>query len=471
MRSPWIFSVLVLLAGCGTKQENDPGTDAGTFAISTESIASGQVGAAYRQQLAASGGTAPYGWTIGSKSPELAWLHIGAVSGMLTGSPTESVTGARVTVVATDQRADTGTREFTLNVTGCQPGDTASCFYPGGAGECRAGVVACDNGTYPSTCAGSPSTDVSACGVACTPCGANANACVDGICACGAGSACGAGAICCGGTCVSQDDPRNCGACGNDCTAQAGSNVAVSCAGGQCSFACQAGYLNCAWGSTPKDGCPVHVAADVQNCGACNHACSTDSNTANAPTCESGVCRITCHPSRLDCDNSPENGCEVARTTANCSRCGDACHPAGTDNVAAPQCVVSGGAYTCSPLCNNGYANCDGVDSNGCERAIVVSVSNCGACGYTCPSFANTAIACQSGQCVVTSCPSGWRDCDNNAANGCEKAPNPCGCGCPAGYGCGDTGCEPCVACGGVACCPGGCTYCVDIGRVMCGGC
>jgi hypothetical protein len=27
------------------------------------------------------------------------------------------------------------------------------------------------------------------------------------------------------------------------------------------------------------------------------------------------------------------------------------------------------------------------------------------------------------------------------------------------------------VACGGVACCPGGCTYCVDIGRVMCGGC
>jgi hypothetical protein len=95
----------------------------------------------------------------------------------------------------------------------------------------------------------------------------------------------------------------------------------------------------------------------------------------------------------------------------NCGACGKVCSVAN----GAPQC--SGG--TCQiKACNTGFADCDQNPANGCETNLS-SVNNCGQCGKVC-STANATPSCTSGQCVIASCNAGFADCDQNPANGCE---------------------------------------------------
>ncbi|MGC9043543.1 MAG: hypothetical protein ACP5KG_06775, partial [Myxococcota bacterium] len=50
--------------------------------------------------------------------------------------------------------------------------------------------------------------------------------------------------------------------------------------------------------------------------------------------------------------------------------------------------------------CQTGYANCDGLWSNGCEVNLINNNNNCGACGNSCNSNAycnNTSCSCNSG--------------------------------------------------------------------------
>lgn len=58
--------------------------------------------------------------------------------------------------------------------------------------------------------------------------------------------------------------------------------------------------------------------------------------------------------------------------------------------------------------------------------------------GVVCDPAPNAAVACVGGDCVITACDAGFRDCDGNVANGCETSiqddPRNCGrCGhvCP----------------------------------------
>jgi len=76
---------------------------------------------------------------------------------------------------------------------------------------------------------------------------------------------------------------------------------------------------------------------------------------------------------------------------------------------------------TFTPLanCAAGTGDCNGDALDGCETDTTSSVSSCGACGNAC-SMANAAAACTASACTVGSCSSGFRDCDGNAANGCE---------------------------------------------------
>ncbi|MEZ4299830.1 MAG: fibrinogen-like YCDxxxxGGGW domain-containing protein, partial [Polyangiaceae bacterium] len=67
--------------------------------------------------------------------------------------------------------------------------------------------------------------------------------------------------------------------------------------------------------------------------------------------------------------------------------------------------------------CEDGFANCDGIDANGCE-ADLSDPANCGACGVACAN-ANGTTACNAGACEPT-CAAGYADCDGNPANGCE---------------------------------------------------
>jgi N-acetylneuraminic acid mutarotase len=103
-------------------------------------------------------------------------------------------------------------------------------------------------------------------------------------------------------------------------------------------------------------------------------------------------------------------------TTSDPLHCGscDAC-PA-TPNAMAT-CVDS----ACVPVCDSGFEECDGDESNGCE-ADLGSLATCTACDIACVDYANTAESCDSTGCVFTcsgafqSCSSTSPDCETDTA-------------------------------------------------------
>jgi hypothetical protein len=55
------------------------------------------------------------------------------------------------------------------------------------------------------------------------------------------------------------------------------------------------------------------------------------------------------------------------------------------------------GRSTCIVLsCSEGYSDCDGVGSNGCEVSTLTDSENCGACKLSC------ATSCAAGRCLTT---------------------------------------------------------------------
>jgi hypothetical protein len=72
----------------------------------------------------------------------------------------------------------------------------------------------------------------------------------------------------------------------------------------------------------------------------------------------------------------------------------------------------------CTLVCNTNWANCDGINSNGCETSLITT-NNCGACGSVC-NLANSVSQCDSGSCAISSCNTGYGNCDSITANGCE---------------------------------------------------
>ena len=88
------------------------------------------------------------------------------------------------------------------------------------------------------------------------------------------------------------------------------------------------------------------------------------------------------------------------------------------------------------------------MTATGCEVDVTSSVSHCGACGNAC-SAANAVSSCGGGACAFA-CKSGFGDCDQNKATGCEvdvtSSVSHCGaCGnaCAAGWTCVLGACKP----------------------------
>src|SRR5262249_29942371 len=143
----------------------------------------------------------------------------------------------------------------------------------------------------------------------------------------------------------------------------------TSCIGSVCAPVCSNGFKDCD-GNKPN-GCETDTTSDANNCGSCGNVCSfPNANVA----CSAGSCTITsCKPGYADCDLVQSNGCETPlNTLTDCGACGNHCNnPNGTTTCTA-------GA--CSPTCNAGYASCDGNPSNGCETPLNTT-ANCGGCG------------------------------------------------------------------------------------------
>ena len=126
------------------------------------------------------------------------------------------------------------------------------------------------------------------------------------------------------------------------------------------------------------------------------------------------------------------NYVQLASDVQNCGSCGNACNFNNASGFCANNSCYIG-------YCNTGFGNCDNNGANGCEVNLTNNISNCGACGNVCASGANSSSTCSGGNCGLL-CNSGFLNCDGLNGNGCEvnSASNLSNCGscgnvCPTG--------------------------------------
>jgi hypothetical protein len=200
----------------------------------------------------------------------------------------------------------------------------------------------------------------------------------------------------------------NCGTCGRACTTAHGR---PSCATGTCEVtSCDAGWDDC--DDAPGNGCerPLNTLA---NCGGCNVACNLPhASEACVTSGTTFTCTLTtCDAGWSDC-SSMQAGCETQLgTMTDCRSCGDSCTNAhGT--------TTCNGATGCQPTCDAGFKSCDGNARNGCERNVR-SLTDCGDCDVDC-DLANAGESCATGACTLGTCSGGFGNCDSQASNGCE---------------------------------------------------
>eukprot|EP01113_Clastostelium_recurvatum_P040305 TRINITY_DN6259_c0_g1_i4.p1 TRINITY_DN6259_c0_g1~~TRINITY_DN6259_c0_g1_i4.p1 ORF type:complete len:1216 (-),score=131.62 TRINITY_DN6259_c0_g1_i4:53-3700(-) len=202
----------------------------------------------------------------------------------------------------------------------------------------------------------------------------------------------------------------DCGGCNVECNR---GNATVSCATGTCIVSsCSEGYASC--NPLVPDGCETSLNS-FSNCGACGMNCSR----ANAvSSCYNGTCILTsCNEGFDDCDGIASNGCERdLRTTSDCGACDVRCSLGNTTST-----ICSPTTRTCEiGSCNAAHADCDGIAANGCERSVRTT-TDCGECGVTC-EHEHASTTCDSGECAIVTCDANYGNCDGILDNGCERS-------------------------------------------------
>lgn len=168
----------------------------------------------------------------------------------------------------------------------------------------------------------------------------------------------------------------------------------------------------CPTGEQRCAGQCINVQTSPQHCGACGNRCAV----ANAaPACAAGACTISvCNPGFENCDGDPRNGCETDINTSdgNCGGCGVTCAlQSASSRCEGGQCRLT--------QCNSGFRDCDQIARNGCEISVLSNVNHCARCGNACASGPNSAPVCNGGACALT-CAQNFGDCNARSEDGCE---------------------------------------------------
>jgi len=216
----------------------------------------------------------------------------------------------------------------------------------------------------------------------------------------------------------SSSDALNCGSCGYNCSIPL-VHATAECVESQCSiFACDDGYINCEDGDL--DGCQIHSAVDIFNCGGCGNDCTNNENyvTVNNVLCINGFCDYdNCTDGNLDCDGDRTTFCETPMDATNCG-CGVDCSILQPNSN--PFCNLTVGNCTVDAGCNSAsWGDC--TNAPGCETDLDSDPLNCGQCGYNCSKWVlHSDPDCQSGYCYLDICDVGFDNCDDDGGNGCE---------------------------------------------------
>ncbi len=288
---------------------------------------------------------------------------------------------------------NTGFEEFTCSEGACK----LECYVGFGSKDCD-GLVdnGCESGVHdPANCG--------ACGVAC-PVGVRCMWQDEQLSEVGCG--CPPGKVDCGGLCrdLSADD-ANCGACDNACDPTGGpdapqyANAGYGCGSGQCGqLKCRAPFENC--DGVLANGCETSIFTD-DNCGACGNKCGAGQKCVvgeqDRPSC-------MCDPGLTFCQTGEKHGIpqgycvDVSSSVGNCGACGNSCVAFAVGLGQSPLCDFG----KCAVRCLDGWADCNGSRSDGCETDTKSDPRNCGGCGITCDL--SLGQACVAGKCVVEPC-------------------------------------------------------------------
>jgi hypothetical protein len=321
-----------------------------------------------------------------------------------------------------DQSADTGceiAQNDPYHCGGCDnaceiPHATAQCVE----GDCRVegcapGFADCDDDGRSCETSTETLSDCGACGRACPELPHAVVACERD--ACGIDH-CQAGFADCDGELENGCEQRldtlaHCGACDRRC-------AKASCGGGTCTAVdCsdQPGRADC---DRDEKSCEVDLSSDLGHCGGCDSFCrfAAEIDPHAQLACEAGECRAGCEEGWGDCNGDYADGCEQRlNTLSNCGACRQACEVASAaGSCESGRCLIE--------RCEGERADCDG-DGRSCETELDSPLA-CGACGAVCDlEHANQICGGSPGAraCALASCESGFADCDGLLENGCER--------------------------------------------------